>query len=359
MKKILNKLRKPSARKQAVAPARITNDTVAEHRQRVIAGGRKFKYPIQYARHKLVINTIIISILALILIVALGWWQLYSAQNTSGFMYRVTRVLPLPVASVDGDQVRYSDYLMSYRGEEYYLSKKNQENMTPEDKARQLDYIKRQAIDGAVASTFAAKVAREKDITVTGDELDAFLKEQRQSPDGEISQQTYEAVIADYYDWSASEYRDIMGAKLLQRKVAYAIDTVASETLSDVQEKIGAAEAPDFAAIADTYKNSDKNVIYGVSGWVPRTNQDGGLAAAAAKLEKGAISQPIQTRSGDGYYVLRLVDSNDTQVSYEYIKIQLTEFKDRLARLKQDGNISYYIEIPEQTAAQAAPLPEN
>ena len=52
MKKILNKLRKPSARKQAVAPARITNDTVAEHRQRVIAGGRKFKYPIQYARHK-------------------------------------------------------------------------------------------------------------------------------------------------------------------------------------------------------------------------------------------------------------------------------------------------------------------
>ena len=39
-------------KKQAKVPPRITNETVAEHREQIIAGGRKFKYPIQYARHR-------------------------------------------------------------------------------------------------------------------------------------------------------------------------------------------------------------------------------------------------------------------------------------------------------------------
>ena len=41
-------------------PTRITNDTVAEHREKVLAGGRKLKYPLQYTKRKLVRNTILI-----------------------------------------------------------------------------------------------------------------------------------------------------------------------------------------------------------------------------------------------------------------------------------------------------------
>ncbi len=38
-------------------PEHITNETVSEYRERILAGGRKFKYPVQYARHRLVIKT--------------------------------------------------------------------------------------------------------------------------------------------------------------------------------------------------------------------------------------------------------------------------------------------------------------
>jgi hypothetical protein len=61
MKKIFKK--KPKQKKEL--PTRITNDTVAEHREHVLAGGRKLKYPVQYTRSALVRNTIIISALLL------------------------------------------------------------------------------------------------------------------------------------------------------------------------------------------------------------------------------------------------------------------------------------------------------
>ena len=56
----MKKLRRKKRSAEAEQPSRITNETVAEHRERILAGGRRFKYPVQYARHRLVINTIII-----------------------------------------------------------------------------------------------------------------------------------------------------------------------------------------------------------------------------------------------------------------------------------------------------------
>src|SRR3989344_4195797 len=98
----MKKLPRLKRKKQAdQKPSRITNETVAEHRERILAGGRRFKYPIQYARHRLVINTIIISLVALLLVIGIGWQQLFLAQNTGNFFYRVARVFPIPVASVD------------------------------------------------------------------------------------------------------------------------------------------------------------------------------------------------------------------------------------------------------------------
>jgi hypothetical protein len=80
MKKLLTKL--PGKKKQE-SPSRITNDTVAEHRERILAGGRRFKYPVQYSRHKLVINAVVISLVTLLVLLLVGWWQLYLAQNSS------------------------------------------------------------------------------------------------------------------------------------------------------------------------------------------------------------------------------------------------------------------------------------
>src|SRR5664279_1357295 len=159
-------------RKTHEAPSRITNETVAEHRERILAGGRRFKYPMQYARHKLVVNAIIIILVTVLALILVGWWQLYPVQNTDTFFYRVTRVLPLPIASVDGQQVRYSDYLMYFNGSAHYLQQSEQVNLNSDDGKRQLDYIKRKSIDNVIADAYATKLARGLNVTVSDKDVD-------------------------------------------------------------------------------------------------------------------------------------------------------------------------------------------
>ncbi|HWT39742.1 MAG TPA: SurA N-terminal domain-containing protein [Dongiaceae bacterium] len=347
MKKVIAKLR---ARKQPKEPeGRITTDTLAEHRERVLAGGRKFKYPVQYARHKLVINAIIISAAAVLFFIALGWYLLYPAQNNSDFMYRVTKVVPVPVAIIDGQQVRYSDYLMKYRSAAHYLVEKEQIDTKSEDGKRQLDYVKSQAMADAVADAYAVKLARQLNITVSDSDLQAYLKQQRQSSDGEVSESTYDSVIMDYYGWSPDEYQDAMRSKLLRQEVSYAIDTNASSRAKEVESKISSGTT-DLKAITDTLNAENQGAAeYGTPAWVPRNNQDGGLALAAAKLQKGQVSTAVKSTTDGGYYYVKLIDSNDSQIEYEYIHIPLTKFSTQLKEVENSGKLTKFIAVSDVT----------
>lgn len=350
MKKLVSKLR---GKKQPEQPAgRITTDTLAEHREQVLAGGRKFKYPVQYQRHRLVINAIIIGVAALLLLVGMGWYMLYSAQNTSEFIYRVTKVVPVPVAVVDGQQVRYDNYLMKYRSASHYLTEKEQIDPKTEDGKTQLNYVKSQAMNDAIADAYASKLANELDIEVTDADLETFLVQQRQASDGEVSEATYNAVILDYYGWSPEEYRDAMHSKLLRQKVAYAVDRKAEEVAKSVESKVTDSKASLKAIANEINEDKASTVVYVPGAWVPKNNQDGGLAAAAGSLKKGQVSTAVKTSSGNGYYYVKLLDTSDTQLQYEYLFIPLNEFKAQLDKVKQDGKLTILIPVEDTLSVQ-------
>jgi hypothetical protein len=353
MKK-LPRLRK--RKKEGEHSSRITNETVAEHRERILAGGRRFKYPMQYAKHRLVFNTILISTVALVAILLIGWWQLYPQQNSSTFLYRVTRVLPLPVANVDGESVAYSDYLVGYRSQAHYLEFKEGVNLASPDNKSQVDYIKRKAMNDAIADAYAAKVAREQKITVTTQQIEDAIKRQRQSRDGTASQETYDAIVLDHFNWTPQEARGVTERKLLRQEVAYAIDTGATRKRDQVVAALATEQDFEKVALAVGGAGASK-VTAGIRQLVPRNNQDGGLAVAAAKLQKGAVSKPFKSTTGDGYYVVKLLDAdNDSRISYAFIKIPLTEFDSRLELVKSQNKVSEYISIP---AIKAQTLQSN
>jgi hypothetical protein len=352
MKKLLNKV----LRKKTNLPesSRITTETIAEHRERILAGGRRFKYPVQYARHKLVFNAIIITVATLIALIAVGSWQLYSVQSTSGFMYRVTQVVPVPVATIDGQQVQYSDYLMKYRSSMHYLETKERVNLKTEDGKRQSDFVKQQSMEDALADAYAQKLAKENDITVTDADLQLFLKQQRNSADGEVSEATYDAVILDYYGWSPKEYQRAMKTKLLRQKVTYAVDIDANAAVKSVGAIITSGTTDLEVVVEQINKSSKIQTAFGAYGWVPKSNQDGGLATAAAGLKKGEISTAVKSTSGDGYYYIKLVDINETQVNYQFVQIPLTVFDKRFEEVKAQDKVNMFITIPEVTVTPAA-----
>lgn len=351
MKKLSIKKRskKPSSKSQI--PSRITNETVAEHRERILAGGRRFKYPIQYSRHKLVINTVAIGVGTIIILTALVWWLLYYAQNTSDILYRVTKVVPAPVAQVDGHSVRYSDYLSYYRSSMHYIVSKEQQEFDAGGLKNQQDIIKSRSYDLAIRDGYAQIVAKDKGITVSDDELDKFVDLQRKTSGSSVSDKTYDSVIMDYYGWSPEEYRHVLKDQLLRKKVEFAIDETAMELRDQVQAAINKAKDPNFDKIAKSIKDIDGvKVVSSTSGLVPKYNQkDGGLSQAAGSLEEGDVSDAIKSTNGDGYYFVMLTDKKKDQLSYDYIKIPLTEFDKQLQQLKDEGRVKAYIDIPDST----------
>lgn len=346
-------MRKRNKGKDTNKPVRITNQTVAEHREQVIAKARKFKYPIQYTKKKLVRNIAILGVVIIVIFTAFSWWQLYKAQTTSNFFYRLTSVIPVPVASVDGELVRYSDYLLNYKSSETYLTmieKVNKDNNGGNNTYNAYDFYKAQAMQGAVAETYARKLARENNINVTDRQVDDAINNIRKnsSLQGEISQEVYDHATVQYYGLSPSEYRHHIRKSLIQQEVAYGIDDNAKNASREVEAMVKANKDVSFDDIFIKLKDKYPNIQILESGWVKKDNKDGGLALTAAGLEKGQVSSVIRPIKGDGYYFVRLLDTNkDGDINYELVRIPLEEFKNRLDKLYSDDKVKYYITVPD------------
>jgi hypothetical protein len=345
-------MKKPSLKKRkkqvVETPTRITNETVAEHREQILAGGRKFKYPHQYERHRLVFNVLIISVVTLVILAAVSWWQLYPMQNTSTFFYRVTRIVPVPVATVDGAQVRYSDYLMTLNGSLHYLEQSERLNLATEDGKRQTEYVKRQALDGAIADAYAAKLAKEEGITVTDNEIDEVIDSSLNTVSGRISQDVYDDSTFSTLGYTADEYRHIIERSLIRQKVSYHIDKKANTAKQAAVALMDKNRKQNLGEVAKALQDQGyTNVQVGSSGLVPITNHDGGLTQMAANLTVGDRSNFMRSTTGDGYYLVELTKLDDKQLSYNFIKIPLTAFDNQLESLAKNNKVTEYIDVNE------------
>ncbi len=349
MKKISRPKLPKALKKTQPSHQRITNETVAEHREMILAGGRKFKYPVQYAQHRLIINTIIISFFALVLLVVITWWQLYSVQNTGPFFYRLTQLAPLPVALVDGQSVPYRDYLMQYRSSIHWLESNSRTglfNINSEDGKREANHYKRQSLDRAIENTYAQKLADQKTIAVSDKEIDEFIakavKQSSSKGQYEPSQDAYKAVLSDSLGVSSDEYRLVVKQALLKQKISFAIDIDARKKINEARTAL--AKNISFEEVVKAYSDdSFAKTTKGDIGYVPRNNQDQGLVVAALKLKIGETSSVV--KGLDGYYIVKLTDIKDDQVRYSRIKIELTVFKKNLSVLKKQGKIQEFIKI--------------
>jgi hypothetical protein len=141
--------------------------------------------------------------------------------------------------------------------------------------------------------------------------------------------------------------------ELLRQKVSYAMDSQAQKAADSVESYLISNPISIFKTVAASVsKSSGEKVTFGISGWVPKTNQDGGLAIDAAKMKKTQISQVIRSTTGDGFYIIRLLDINSSQVNYEYINVPLTAFNKSLYSVEKNGKVLKFISIPSDNTMQ-------
>ena len=207
-----------------------------QRRKEVLSRGKKFKYPIQYAKHKVVIITVVVAVLAVIAAVAAGWGMLYKAQDTGDVAYRITKVLPIPVAKIDGRMVRYSDYLMIYRSSITPVERQGTGSI--EDLQGMQDYYKREALDAAEDFAVVLKLAEEMGVSVSDEEIDEAFLEHQKAGGAERSKESFLKVLEDNFGMSEREYRRMLYFNLMEKKVAIEMDKDAEKLAKEVEKTI-------------------------------------------------------------------------------------------------------------------------
>lgn len=321
---------------------RTEREKVEQRREEVLAQGRKFKYPMQYAKHKLVINTVLVAIVAIVVMVVAGWAMLYKLQDTGDMLYRVTQVIPVPVAKVAGESVRYSDYLMIYRSN--LLTTEQQGGQLGGDEGDEVvrERCKEAALKSAVEYTYALKLGKEMNITVSDEEIDEAFEEHRKVGGVERSEESFLKIVRDNFGMNRMEYRRMLYLTLMKAKVTQAVDDDAREMAQRVEGLIKEKEGN----LLEVIDGLGDMVEYQETGQlVDNLNVDGGRSEMAAKLEVGQVSDRFLSTNGDGYYYVKLVEKTDTQVSHVSIKIRFAKFSEMVEELYADGEVEEYIKV--------------
>lgn len=316
-------------------------EKVEERREEVLAHGRKFKYPLQYAKHKLMINTIIVALVALVLMVVTGWAMLYKLQDTGDMIYRVTQVIPVPVAEVDGAKVRYSDYLMIYRSNLMTAEQQGGQLGNSEDDEAVRQNYKKAALYSAVEYTYAVKLGEERGVVVSDAEVDKAFDEHRKVGGVERSEEGFLKILRDNFGMSKAEYRRMLYLTLMRAKVAQAVDETALTQAAEV-ERLLKENDNDLRKTADSIEGVD----YEETGrLVDNMNVDGGRSTVAMTLEAGQVSERFLSSNGDGYYYVKLVDKTSSEVNYGSLKIVFSEFDKMVANLYATDKVEAYIDL--------------
>ena len=315
---------------------------VDERREEILAKGRKFKYPLQFAKHRLVAITVIISVLAILVMTAVGWFLLYKKQSEGDIIYRVARVLPVPVAKVDGENVNFGDYLLIYRSSMRAVEQQSGTLGTDEEAEEVRARYKRAALDQAEEYAFSRKLARENGVSVGRDEINEAFLAHRNIGGVEKSEESFLKVVADNFGMDKREYEQMIEMALMQVRVSEKIDETANETAERVEEML-AKNGGNFDEVAKELTGVVN--VEATGGLVSNKNIDGGRAERAFNLEKGEVSERFVSSNGDGYYFVKLLNKNEKQVDYISIKVPFVELRTRFEKAKAEGKIEEYIEI--------------
>lgn len=317
---------------------RITNETVAEHREEVLSSARKYIYPLQHSRHRIVIISVSIFIIAVLAFFTYTVLALYKFNATSGFMYRVTSVLPFPVAKAGPSIVSYDDYLFELRRIMHYYQTQNRVDFSTKEGQDILASLRERSLDIVVEDAYIKQLAKQNGVTVSRAEIDAqiaLLKSQNRLG---ANDEVLEDVLQEFWGWSVDDFRRVLRQQLLAQKVAIALDKDAQTTADSVLAQVNAGG--DFAALAKQYSQAlgaqETGGSYGIT--IDKTTKEiePQVIEQLLKLEVGQTSGIIQTSRG--LEIVKVTEKTpDGKVQASHILIAVKPASDRAKSLEDQS----------------------
>ncbi len=344
MKDKIAKIRKK--KKPAVdTNARVTNDTLAVHREEILKGARRYIYPLQHTKHRLVIISLSVFVAALIAFFGYASFELYKTKTNSEFMYKVTKVIPFPIARIGSDFVAYENYLFEVKRYIHYYETQQELDFESEAGQLQLAEFKKRALEKVINDAYIKKIAQEKGITVSDTEIDAAVAVMRDQNRLSGSDEELEAVLRDNWDWSMADFRRSLKLQLLAQEVLSALDT---ETHSRADAALVQLKAgKEFADIAK--KASDDAETKNSGGEYPfliaKTNRDISpkMIEALFALKPGQFSEVVDV--GYGLEIVKNLEVKGEKIRAAHILFNFKDINEYLNDAKDERKTRAYISL--------------
>lgn len=307
----------PNPNKDAVTQEpvpRITNETVAEHREEVLGSARKYIYPLQHSKHRIVLISVGLFLTVAVAFMTYCLLALYRFDTNSAFLYRVTQVVPFPVARMGGRFVAYENYLFELRHYTHYYQTQLKTDFTDEKNKQQLEEFKKRALSKVVDDALIKKIAKEKGITVSNREIDDQITVLRNQNRLGSNDKVFEDVLKDYWGWSLRDFKRSLKQELLTQKVITSLDTGNQKRADAALAELKAGA--DFAAVAKKYSDDPSSKDNGgeIGFAIDKTSRDISPASTEAlfKLKPGEITGIINT--GYGLEILKNIETNGDKI---------------------------------------------
>jgi len=343
------RLEKKEQAENALVP-RITNENVAEHREVVLSGARKYIYPLQHSKHRIVIWTTSLVILTILVFMSSSVFLLYRKQTTSGFMYQVTKVLPFPVARSGNTFIAYENYLFELRHYIHYYETQQKLSFETEAGQDQLASYKKRALDDVVNLAYTKKIAEERGISVSSEEIDEQIRIAREQKRLGSSEDIFEDVLRQYWNWSIDDFRRSFADELIVQKVTRALDQDTENRAIEALARISAGE--DFGAIAKQYSDEEATRDAGGEfGLVDPTNRNVSQQTVDTllRLEAGQYSGITVTpyEAGHALEIVKNLEDVGNGARGSRIVFKFKDLNETLNNRKDQKSYRLYISLPQ------------
>lgn len=333
--------------------SRITNETVAEHREQVLSRARRYIYPLQHSKHRIVIISITLFIAMVIGFFTYCTLALYRFQSSSAFLYRVTQVIPFPIARTGGKFVAYENYLFELRRYMHYYQTQQELDFKSEAGQRQLNEFKRRALDKVINDAYIKQLAAEHNISVSDEELEAQIDIARKQNRFGNNEEVFEDTLKNFLGWSINDFKRSLRQQMLAQKLVASLDAETTDRAKAALAEL--KQGTSFAKVAKKYSDDvatkEDGGDFGVA--IDRANRDltAQTTAALFSLAPGQHSEIINI--GYALEIVQLTSKDGSKVKGAHILFNFKEITTYINDLKEKQPTRAYFSLPEAEASAA------
>jgi hypothetical protein len=324
---------------------RITNETLSEHREEVLRGARKYIYPLQHSKHRVVkisVSLLVVGIVAFFTLIGL---DLYKFQGTSGFIYDVTKIVPFPVAKAGDKWVSYESYLFELRRNMHYYQTQQQATFKTKDGKAQLQRLKQQAMAQVVQEAYVKKLAAQNGVTVTDQQVTNQLALVRQQNRLGSNNRVFKEVLNEFWGWSEADFKRELKGQMLRQAVVAKLDTKADQKSQDALKQI--KSGADFSKLATDVSEDPATKANGGQYPAAITTTDRNLAPAITseifKIPAGQTSGIINT--GYTLEIVKVLDKTGDSLHAAHIQFNLADINTYIQHVQKKDPSHQYIKF--------------